>query len=116
MNNLEAIAALFPDLEVVEITSWIEYRWVRPQAEADGGWTFHEIDIARLRFIHEMRRDLGVNDEAIPLVLNLLDQVYGLRDALRTMTRAIERQPPEVRDVLLQAISAAETPSEPESR
>jgi chaperone modulatory protein CbpM len=36
-----------------------------------------EIEGARL--ICDLQRGLGVNDEAVPIILHLLDQVHGLR-------------------------------------
>jgi hypothetical protein len=37
-----------------------------------------------------------------------LDQIYGLRDAIRSVTRAVEGQPPAVRDAVLRAIAAVD--------
>jgi chaperone modulatory protein CbpM len=39
--------------------------------------------MARAQLIQDLRRDLGVNDEAIPIILDLIDQVHGLRRLLR---------------------------------
>ena len=70
-----AVAALFPDLTTVEIIQWVEQGWVVPDT-ADAGLVFHEIDVARVRLIHDLRRDMEIGEDAIPLVLSLLDQVY----------------------------------------
>ena len=56
---------------------------------------FHEIDVARVRLIHDLRRDMDVGEDAVPLVLSLLDQVYELRSRLRSVLRAVEAQPRE---------------------
>ncbi len=45
----------------------------------------------------------------IPVVLSLLDQVYELRSRLKAMTKAIDAQPPAVRDAILAALP----PSDP---
>lgn len=73
-----------------EVTGWIEQRWVLP-VEEDGQLLFDEVDRARIQLIVELRRDLEVNDEAIPVVLRLLDQVYGLRRALDELRQGILR-------------------------
>jgi chaperone modulatory protein CbpM len=73
-----------------EVTGWIEQRWVLP-IEEDGTLLFDEVDRARIQLIVELRRDLEVNDEAIPVVLRLLDQVYGLRRALDELRQGILR-------------------------
>ncbi len=81
----------------VELTAWIEERWVRPQQTADSV-LFDEADEARVALICELKRDLSVNEEAIPLVLTLLDQLYSARDTLRRLTEALQSLPPSLRE------------------
>ena len=78
------------ELEVSEseVTGWIKQSWVLP-VEEDGELMFDEVDRARIQLIVELRRDLEVNDEAIPVVLRLLDQVYGLRRTLDELRQGI---------------------------
>ena len=57
-------------------------------------------DVARVRLIAELRNDLGVNEDAIPVVLRLLDQVYGLRRALAELNEAIQTLPESAQDQL----------------
>lgn len=72
-----------------EVTRWIEQSWVLP-VEDDGNLMFDDIDRARIQLIVELRRDLEVNEEAIPVVLRLLDQVYGLRRTLDELRQGIQ--------------------------
>ena len=39
-------------------------------------------DLARAELIRDLMQDLGVNDEGASVILNRLDQMYGLRRAL----------------------------------
>jgi chaperone modulatory protein CbpM len=71
-----------------EVTRWIEQSWVLP-TEEEGELLFDDVDRARVQLIVELRRDLEVNDEAIPVVLRLLDQVYGLRRTLDELRQGI---------------------------
>jgi chaperone modulatory protein CbpM len=48
--------------------------------------------------------DLAVEEETMPLVLALLDQVYALRRQLSALTAAIQRQPEEVRRAILEGL------------
>lgn len=75
-----------------ELERWIGERWVLP-VEQGGDFLFDEVDRARVRLIAELRRDLAVNDEAMPVILQLLDQVYELRRALGSLEEAIDRLP-----------------------
>lgn len=103
--QLEAVLALIPGLDAVELTRWVEQRWVEPEPE-DGGWAFREIDVARVRLIHELHRDLEIGEDALPVVLGLIDQVYELRCRLKLMAAAIDDQPAAVRQAILARIGA----------
>ena len=65
---------------------------------------FHEVDVARVELILEIRREFAVDDEAMPLVLGLLDQVYSLRRQMRRLCDAIECQPAEIREAIGRAL------------
>jgi len=99
MMQLTTVTALFADLPAQELTGWIERGWVQPET-GESGWVFQEIDIARVRLIHDLRRDMEVGEDTIPMVLSLLDQVYELRAQLKAVLRAVEAQPKDVRDAI----------------
>jgi chaperone modulatory protein CbpM len=108
MMRLTAVVALFSsqglaDLGEPELTAWIERGWVRPE-QAGTDPVLHDIDIARIRLIHDLRSLMRIEDETIPLVLSLLDQVYDLRAGLRAVLRAVEAQPEPVREAILGAL------------
>jgi chaperone modulatory protein CbpM len=103
MMRFTAVVALFPDLREAELLAWVERGWVRPEG-TEPDWVFQEIDVARVRLIHDFRRTMDVGEEMIPLVLSLLDQVYALRGQMRAIARAVEGQPEAVREAILAAI------------
>lgn len=80
------------DIGASDLHAWIEQNWVLP-VEDDGEFFFDETDVARVRLIAELRNDLGVNEDAVPVVLRLLDQVYSLRRALAELSDAIHELP-----------------------
>ncbi len=90
----EVIAKI--DIGGSELNVWIERNWVLP-VEEDGEFLFDDSDIARVRLIAELRQDLGVNEDAVPVVLRLLDQVYGLQRALGEINEAIKALPSDCR-------------------
>jgi chaperone modulatory protein CbpM len=106
----DAILAMFSDMEATELTVWVERGWVQPDYGHEGGWVFEEVDVARVRLIHDLRRNLDVAEEAVPLVLSLLDQVYELRSTLKGVIRAIGTQPPQVREAVLVALKPTDAP------
>lgn len=93
-------------MEEAELSSWVENRWVRPEREG-ATYRFREVDVARIRLIVEIRHEMGLDDEAVPVVLSLLDQVYDLRRQLRLVCEAVNAQPAPVRDDILARIGAA---------
>lgn len=107
MMRIDALIAEFPDLDAAEIEGWIERHWVTPDFDDSEDWIFADIDVARVRLIRDLRRDLGVDEGTVPLMLSLLDQVYDLRCALMAINRAIAIQPPEIREPVRDAIHAA---------
>jgi chaperone modulatory protein CbpM len=109
----DAVLALFSDMEVTELTEWVERGWVQPETGGEEGWVFQEVDIARVRLIHDLRRDLDVAEEALPLVLSLLDQVYDLRCTLRGVIRAVGSQPREVQEAVLTVLRTSDERSSP---
>ena len=110
--RIASVVALFADLPEAELTSWVVRGWVQPDESDPGageggveaGWEFHEIDVARVRLIHDLRRAMAIDEATMPLVLSLLDQVYALRGTLRDLLRALEAQPEEVRTTVLAAL------------
>jgi chaperone modulatory protein CbpM len=68
-------------LDRATLDAWIEAEWLIPTQQAPEP-AFSEIDLARVRLIRDLTEDLGVNDAGVGVVLNLVDQVHGLRKAL----------------------------------
>jgi chaperone modulatory protein CbpM len=101
--HLTAVIALFSDLGEAELIGWVERGWVRAEWQ-DPDWVFQEIDVARVRMIHDFRRAMDIPEETMPLVLSLLDQVYALRSRMQSVARAVERQPRSVRDDILSTL------------
>jgi chaperone modulatory protein CbpM len=85
------------ELSVHQLHKWIRLGWVRPERR-EGAALFHDVDIARVRLLNDLEHTLEFDDDTMPLVLSLLDQIHGLRNELRCLTLAVEEQPPQVRE------------------
>src|SRR5918997_6758584 len=72
--------------------AWTEAGWLLPE-RAGPERAFSELDLARARLIRDLREGMGVNDEGVAVVLALLDQVHGLRRALRRGGSALPELP-----------------------
>ena len=103
MIAFEELLDRFVGLDRRELTRWVENRWVLPERR-DKTWIFHEIDVARIELILEVRREFAIDDEALSLILGLLDQVYDLRRQLGRLCDALAAQPPEIRAAVKRAL------------
>ena len=79
-------------MEDETLNAWIEEEWLIPSGSSPD-LSFSEIDIARARFIRELRADFGVNDEGVGVILNLIDQLYGIRRTLRELRQEVRTTP-----------------------
>ena len=85
---------------------WVDAGWLAPR-RARGDWTFSEIDLARTRLIQDLTRDFGVNDEGIPIILGLVDQLHGLRRVLGELLVVLRAQPADSRERFAADLRAA---------
>ena len=79
-----------------EMELYLAESWVLPERRGEE-LAFEEVDLARLRLIAELRRDFDVNDEAVPLVLHLVDELHLLRQCLAAIGEALVELPAEQR-------------------
>ena len=71
------------NLDVGTLQLWIEEGWLLPRRAPD--LAFSEGDVARAQLILDLKREMGVNDEGIGIILSLVDQMHGLRRVLREL-------------------------------
>jgi chaperone modulatory protein CbpM len=71
-------------LDEKTLEAWVEAGWLIPLPRG-GARDFSEIDLARARLIRDLREEIGVNDEGVSVILDLLDQLHGLRRTLTTV-------------------------------
>jgi chaperone modulatory protein CbpM len=75
-------------LDAKTLRAYIEAGWLLPRQNGRARH-FSEADLARARLIRDLKKDMGVNDEGITVVLDLVDQVHGLRRTLRELLAAL---------------------------
>ncbi|MEN8888261.1 MAG: chaperone modulator CbpM [Celeribacter marinus] len=85
-----------------DLRLWVREGWVKP-AESERGPVFDDLDIARVRLLCDLRKDMSLPSEAVPVVLSLLDQIHGLRRELRDLAGAVDTQPDDIRYAIIKA-------------
>jgi len=79
------------------LRAFIEAGCIVP-AEIEGERVFGQADLARLELLCELSEDFGLDEDGLALVMSLIDQLHGLRHEMRALLRAVEEEPPEVRE------------------
>ena len=80
-------------IDIEELDKWVLAGWLIPRQnhpERD----YSDIDLARAHLIRDLQV-LGANDDSIPIVLDLVDQLHGLRRTLRELLALLKTPQPE---------------------
>jgi chaperone modulatory protein CbpM len=94
------VLAKIEGISVVQLRVWISEEWVKP-AQSGATVIFNEADFARVQLLHLLSNELELGNEALPVILSLLDQVHDLNAQLRIICQAIEAQPEEIQNDIL---------------
>ena len=92
INKLDFLYRAQLDQETLEV--WIEEEWLLPSGTATE-LAFSETDLARAKLILDLINGMGVNNEGVGIILNLLVQMHSLRKAMAdTLPSRRERSVP----------------------
>jgi chaperone modulatory protein CbpM len=82
-------------LTVTRLRVWVAQGWIKPADERANSYS--EADLARAALICNLEDELGFAEEDVPVLLNLIDQIHGLRAELQGFVDALEDLPPDIR-------------------
>ncbi|WP_323035788.1 chaperone modulator CbpM [Pararhodobacter sp.] len=99
------VVAMVRRVQLKELRLWVREGWIKP-AISDNGPAFDDLDVARIRLVCDLRKDMSLPTDAVPVVLSLLDQIHGLRRELRGLAQAVDTQPSEIRKAIAAAYRA----------
>lgn len=94
------VVAQVERLNLRELRFWVRQGWVRP-AHSPAGPIFDEVDIARVRLLCDLKKDMSLSTDVLPVVLALIDSLHQTRRELRALTEALEAQPEDVRHTVI---------------
>jgi len=95
MVSEQDVVARVQRLTVTRLRVWVDQGFIKPADERAP--SFSEADIARAALICNLEDELGFAEEDVPVLLNLIDQIHGLRSELRGLLEALDDLPPDVR-------------------
>ncbi|MBF0544807.1 MAG: hypothetical protein HQM08_10255 [Candidatus Riflebacteria bacterium] len=70
------------------IRDCLQRQWIEPMDKEAG--RLAQEDIARLLLIRDLMEDMGVNDESVPVILNLIDQIHTLKRKARLLGEKVQ--------------------------
>ncbi len=82
-------------LTVTRLRVWVAQGWIKPADER--AQSYSEADLARAALICNLEDELGFAEEDVPVLLNLIDQIHGLRAELKGLVDALDDLPPDLR-------------------
>lgn len=95
LSELELIGRV-QRLTVTRLRVWVQEGLIKPAAEQ----AFSEADMARAALICDLEDELGFAEDEIPVLLNLIDQIHGLRSELKYLLDAVDALPEDARATL----------------
>lgn len=85
------------------LARFIEAKIVVPVQSGEGLY-FRRIDLVRMELLCELRDQFEMDEEALGIVISLIDQLHDLRGELHCLMRALEAEPDEVRQRIGEAL------------
>ena len=97
MKSFDQLVAEIDGLTADVLRGWVDRGWVRAVAR-QAPPAFADIDVARVRMLCDFHLAMDIDEETLPVLLDLVDQVHGLRLQLRAVSRAVAEMPAATRD------------------
>lgn len=79
-------------IRIETLDLWVEQEWLVPASGSEEA-RFSDVDAARIRLILELQNDFGANDAGIDVILHLMDQLHGMRQAFESLRAEMQRPP-----------------------
>ncbi len=86
------------------LTTYVKQEFLFP-TQSEAGPVFSLADLARIELICDLTEQFDLKEDALGVVLSLIDQLHGVRGELHRVMEAIEAQPQDVQVRVLAALS-----------
>jgi chaperone modulatory protein CbpM len=88
------------------LKSFVELEIVSP-LHTDGRLVYRQIDLVRLELLCELSEDFELDDDALCMIISLIDQLHSARGELRALRAAIASEPEDVLSRIRAALGRA---------
>ncbi len=100
MRTLDEVISIIPELTREDLDRWINDALVESRHGADN-MLLTDAQYARVRFICTLRYDMDVQEEVLPVILDLVDQLHETRHRLYRLGQAVLAQDAEVKSSIV---------------
>lgn len=90
------VVALIDDLTAPRLQTYLRARIVQPVSTGDGAG-YREADLARLQLLCDLDDCYALPEDALGMVMSLIDQLNTARGDMRALMQAVAAQPDDVR-------------------
>jgi chaperone modulatory protein CbpM len=99
------VVARVERLTLRDLRLWVREGWVRP-ALGERGPVFDELDLARIRLLCDLTKDMSLSADSLPVVLTLIDRLNEMRREVRCLREALDEQPEDIRSAVIRSYHA----------
>lgn len=92
----EDVIARIAPLTAARLEHFERLRIVTPVATGDGP-RYRLLDVRRITLLCELTDDFEVNEDALVIIMSLLDQLHGTQGRLDHVVKAIAAEPEEIK-------------------
>ncbi len=98
--NEDDLLAAIPGLTRTRLVAFLEAELIIPyhgQGDRGSPPVFRRVDFARVQLLCDLASDLDLGEDALGVVIALIDQLHATRRDLLAIARAVEAEPPDIR-------------------
>jgi chaperone modulatory protein CbpM len=99
----EQVIRRVASLTAERLSHFERLRIVTPVNTSEGP-RYYTLDVRRISLLCELTDDFEVNEDALVIIMSLLDQLHGARSKLEQVVQAIGAEPSEIKLRLLQRL------------
>lgn len=92
----EQVIQSVTSLTAERLSHFEQLRIVTPVITSDGP-RYHTLDVRRITLLCELTDDFEVNEDALVIIMSLLDQLHGAHSKLEQVVQAIDAEPSEIK-------------------
>lgn len=86
------------------LTTYVKHEFLVP-TQSEAGPVYSLADLARIELICDLTEQFDLKEDALGVVLSLIDQLHGVRSELRRVMGAIEAQPEDVQSRIVAVLN-----------